>query len=120
MSKCKDCGAPMKPLFSGEYCSASCDRPEAKPDPAKDPDKTPAYTLPPHPMWGGFLQVQAVPSCPQCGNKACLQILHHSGVEEFQCSSGHAWVAKPPTQLSISLKAWVPTDGLLNWSKNKP
>lgn len=25
MSSCSDCGAPMKPLFTGEYCSADCD-----------------------------------------------------------------------------------------------
>ena len=30
MSKCKDCGAPMKQLFTSEYCSAECDKVEGK------------------------------------------------------------------------------------------
>ena len=28
MSKCKECGTAMRPLFNGEFCPNDCDRPE--------------------------------------------------------------------------------------------
>ena len=28
MSKCKECGTDMRPLFNGEFCPNDCDRPE--------------------------------------------------------------------------------------------